>query len=211
VGNLGSAAERLAFKLHFDAWSEQRSNSPFHLRLTLPHAETSVAGWEAYYGCWFIVAALLKVFGRIGSIDVEPSIKWFHGHNKVHGFKVVRHFRREIDRAITRFAREYGDKKQQRRHNELSASALREDCDVVEVTGLITLHHATSVGFEFLSQSNSSITNHFWHGRISCTEYGAVLPRAIGREAHVGETEGHHSPRRRLRDSTRPCHDGHIK
>lgn len=114
---------KAGFNLHFDVRFEQRSNRPLHLRLTLPHAKMAVAGRDAYYGGWLIAAALLKVFRRIGSIDVEPSIKWLNGDHKVHGFQVVRHFRIEVDRAITWVAREYGDKKKQCRHDGLSASS----------------------------------------------------------------------------------------
>ena len=81
-----AASVELAPDLHLNILFEQCSNRPLHLRLTLPHTKMSVARWQTYYGSGLVAAALLKIFGRIGPINVEPRIKWFYRYYKIHRF-----------------------------------------------------------------------------------------------------------------------------
>ena len=53
----------------------------------------------------------------------------------------MRHFRTEVDRAITWLAREYGDKKQQGRHIGFQIPKLRKDREIVTAIELIALRN----------------------------------------------------------------------
>jgi hypothetical protein len=50
----------------------------------LPHTKVSVARWQTDHGSGLVAAALLEIFRRIGSINVEPCIKWFYRYYKIH-------------------------------------------------------------------------------------------------------------------------------
>jgi hypothetical protein len=82
----GGEHVELAPDLHLNIRLEQRSDGPLHLWLTLPHTKASVTRWQTYHGSGLIAAALLEIFGRIQPINVEPCIKWFYRHDKIHGF-----------------------------------------------------------------------------------------------------------------------------
>jgi hypothetical protein len=57
----------------------------------------------------------------------------------------VRHFRTEVDWAITWPAREYGDKKQQGRHIGFQVCKLRKDREIVKATELIAFRNLRAI------------------------------------------------------------------